>query len=196
MKYLFLSFIVFSFSTIYGQSVIDWSEDYELELSDFQSPQTEINKELNSYSVSGVGMMEFAYQMSSYEFMFTKNFNDKVKNRFHRDGWVILASDTTMALQLVNYAQYLFDLSELYARKFRLAIYEGKGTFSNVSYMHPIFDQLQREMTTEEARVQKLTDLGMKEELLNAERLKVRLAIDELAEFCETCKPSKRSRKK
>ena len=104
--------------------------------------------------------MDFSFQMSAYEFMFTKNFNSKVKTTFNRNLAVITATDTLDGpLQLVKYAQFYFDLTELYTRKFRQELYEQKGAFSDVSFFQPIFNRLQEELQAENARVSKATDL-------------------------------------
>lgn len=139
--------------------------------------------------------MDFSFQMSSYEFMFTKNFNSKVKTSFNKKAAIITAPDSIAAYQLVNFGQYNFDLSEFYARKFRQKMYEQKGVFSEGSFFKPIFDQLQEEMNAESARVLKATNLG-KEELLAQEHQQVLIRIRELSDFCFECKPPKKKKKK
>ncbi|MEM9328170.1 MAG: hypothetical protein AAGA85_21060, partial [Bacteroidota bacterium] len=104
--------------TGYGQSTIDWTDDYELQLSDFASPQTEINPDLTSFLISPGTKMDFGFQMSSIQFMMTKNFNSKVKTSFNRQASVIAASDSALAYQLVKWGQFNFDLTELYTRRF------------------------------------------------------------------------------
>lgn len=86
--------------------------------------------------------MEFAFYMSNAEFMFTKNFNSKVSNSFKRESASIIAPDTAMALNLLSFAQYQFDLRELYARKFKKELYDGKTAFSNVSFYQPLFTKI------------------------------------------------------
>ncbi len=180
----------------FGQSVITWSSDYELKLSDFQSPQTEINKKLSSYSIfSGINL-DFAFDMSAYKFIVTKNFNDKVKTTFNKNAAIITASDSIIANFLVKFVQYNFDLTELYARKFRKELYEKKGAFSSTNFFKPIFEKLQEEMNLESSRVLKATDLGKNEELLALEHDKVLLEIQTYSDYCLKCKPPKNRRKK
>ena len=178
------------------QSVFEWTPEYELQLADFQSPQTEINPELTSCSIFSGANMDFSFQMSNYEFMFTKNFNSKVSTTFNKNAATITAPDLATAEQLVKFGQYSFDLTELYSRKFRKEMYELKGTFSNASFFQPIFNRLQEEMNAESARVLKATDLGRNEALLKQEHEQVILAIEALADFCRECKPPKRKKKK
>jgi hypothetical protein len=196
MKSVFFLFFVLTLSTGFGQSIVIWTSEFELQLSDFQSPQSEINSDLTSYSIYSGSNMDFSFQMSNYEFMFTKNFNSKVKTIFNRKAGVITAHDSTTANQLVNFAQYSFDLTELYTRKFRQKMYEEKGAFSNVNFFKPIFEELQEQMNAESARVLKATELGKESELLTQEHQKVLSQIEQLMDFCLDCKPPKKKRKK
>lgn len=183
-------------STGYSQSVIEWASDYRLTISNFQSPQTEINKELTSCSIISGASIDFGFQMSAYEFMLTKNFNSKVKATFNMNAAVITAPDSTTANQLVNFEQYNFDLTELYTRKFRQKMYEQKGAFSDFSFFKPIFEELQGQMNAESARVLKATDFGREEEHLTQEHQKVISQIEQLSDFCLACKPPKKRKKK
>ncbi len=195
MKTFFTIVILLHFYIGYGQSIVDWKDDFQLQLSDFQSPQTEIDPKLNSYTMFSGTSTNFNYQMSAFEFMLTKSFNSVVKPEFNRIAAVIIAPDTTIAQQLVNFAQYNFDLAELYARRFRSSLHEKKGVFSDFNFFKPIFEELQEEMNAESAKVLKATDLGREAELLNKEHKAVLAQIDELSDFCFDCKPSKKKNK-
>lgn len=188
--YLFLA-LFFHYSSL-GQSVIHWSPEYQLQLEDFRSQETEINPGLRSNTISlGTGM-DLSFQMNTYEFMFTRNFNSKVKNTFNKNAAVITATDTATALQLVKYGQYCFDLTELYSRMLRRELYEQKKAFSSANFFRPIFNRIQEELLAENARVSKVTDLGRQEPLLNLERQKVLQQIHLLSDFCFDCKPKKK----
>ena len=178
----------------FGQTIVEWNPKYELSLLDFVSKETEINSDLKSYSIASSANMEFGFQMSNYEFMFTKNFNSKVSVNFYQDASVIVAPDSSTALKMVHYGQYHFDLTELYARKFRKELYEQKGAFSSASFFQPIFNKLQQELQAENARVSKLTNVGLERELLAQERQKVLEEIDLLEDYCKSCKPPKRKK--
>lgn len=128
--------------------------------------------------------------------MFTKNFNSKVKATFNRNAAAITAIDTLTALQLVKYGQFYFDLTELYTRKFRKEMYEQKGAFSDISFFQPIFNRLQEELQTENARVSKATALGSEEELLKSEHQMVLQQIEQLSAFCMECEPPRRKKRK
>lgn len=192
MKNIFLVLtIAFSTSFAIAQEPIVWNPDYELQLSDYQSPESEINAALTSYSIYSGSKIDFSFNMNSVSFMFTKNFNDKVKAIFQRNLAVLVAPDSLTANQLLQFGRYDFDLVELYSRKIRKKIYEEKGAFSDASLFQPIFNELQQEMNTVSAQVFKATDFGKDAEMLQIEHNKFINEINTLSDFCMTCKPKK-----
>ncbi|WP_300027263.1 hypothetical protein [uncultured Maribacter sp.] len=192
MKNIFLVLtIAFSTSFALAQEPIVWNPDYELQLSDYQSPESEINAALTSYSIYSGSKIDFSFNMNSVSFMFTKNFNDKVKAIFQKNLAVLVAPDSLTANQLLQFGRYDFDLVELYSRKIRKKIYEEKGAFSDASLFQPIFNELQQEMNTVSAQVFKATDFGKDAEMLQIEHNKVINEINTLSDFCMTCKPKK-----
>ena len=176
-----------------GQNVIDWDPNYKLQLSDFQASTTEVG-DVDIYSLHSSAGMDFSFSMSNYEFMFTKNFNSKVNCTFTRDASSLIAPDEEIAGSLLNFAQYEFDLSELYARKFRKKLFESKGAFSSASLFQPIYNDLQKEFVERHARAARETDIGRKAEKLTELHFEVLSGIDELSNFCKTCKPPKRKK--
>lgn len=190
-KFIFTLFIAFSSLLTFAQEPIAWTPDYELQLSDYQSPESEIDSTLTSYSIYSGAKIDFSFNMNSVSFMFTKNFNDKVKAIFQRNLAVLVAPDFLTANQLLQFGRYDFDLVELYSRKIRKKIYEEKGAFSDASLFQPIFNELQEEMNTVSAQVFKATDFGKDAELLQKEHNKVIEEINALSDFCMTCKPKK-----
>ncbi|SIR08472.1 hypothetical protein [Maribacter ulvicola] len=188
---LLLLFITFSSLPFFAQEPILWNPDYELQLNDYQSLESEINPTLTTYSIYSGSKIDFSFNMNSVSFMFTKNFNDKVKAIFQKNLAVLVAPDSLTANQLLQFGRYDFDLVELYSRKIRKKIYEEKGAFSNSSLFQPIFNALQEEMNTVSAQVFKATDFGKNSEMLQKEHNKVIDEINALSDFCMTCKPKK-----
>jgi len=176
---------------IFAQELLIWNSEYELQLSDYQSPESEINPALTSYSIYSGSKIDFSFNMNSVSFMFTKNFNDKIKALFQKNLAVLIALDSLTANQLLQFGRYDFDLVELYSRKIRKKIYEEKGTFSDSSLFQPIFNELQEEINTVSAQVFKATDFGKDSEMLQKEHNKVIDEINVLSDFCMTCKPKK-----
>jgi len=195
MKIIFLLFFTLLISVGLSQSIIEWDPNYKIQLSDFQSSQTEISDTLTSYSIFPGANIDFSYYMSNAEFMFTKNFNAKVKTTFNKNAAIILAPDSITAEQLVLFGQYSFDLTELYSRKLRRELYENKGAFSSADFFKPIFNTLMEEFNAESAKVLKLTDLGRNTALLAQEHNRVLSEIALMSDFCSSCKPPKKKNK-
>lgn len=170
---------------------MEWNPYYKLQLSDYQSPESEIRQELTSYSIYSGSKIDFSFNMSAVSFMFTKNFNSKIKAVFQKNLAVLIAPDTLTANQLVRFGRYDFDLVELYSRKIRKKIYNEKGAFTDAKFFQPIFNALQEEMNTVSAQVFKATDIGKNSVLLQQEHDKVLQQINALSDFCANCKPSK-----
>ncbi|MEQ8927634.1 MAG: hypothetical protein RLO81_17590 [Fulvivirga sp.] len=196
MRNILLAIFLFFASHTFSQTKLEWGSEVVLSLNNFKSEQTEINNKLESNFIQTGAYMNFNYQMSNYEFMFTKNFNSKVSTDFIESMAVISAVDSATANYMVSFAQYNFDLTELYARKFRKELYESKGAFTSSDFFLPIFEKYQSELSTENARVSKLTELGRNKELLEYERKLVLSQIQSLNEFCKTCNPRKLKKNK
>lgn len=176
-----------------SQNIIGWDGNYKLQLSDFQSPATLIGQ-TNQYSLNSGAIIDFAYAMSSGEFMFTKNFNSKVNCCFHREMASIVAPDSATAHALLDFARFGFDLSELYARKLRKKIYEEKGAFSDPSFFKPLFDENQAELNKRHTIASLETDLGKNQLKLADLHREVLLELEQLSDFCKDCKPPKKKK--
>ncbi|WP_181841525.1 hypothetical protein [Emticicia sp. BO119] len=188
---LFLQLFFVSFT--FAQDVIEWSPDYKVSISDFQSKSTQIGH-VNQYSILLAAHMDFSFHMSTYEFMLTKNFNSKVATTFTRSASVLIAPDSNFAQKLVKYAQLSFDLTELYARKFRKNLYESKGFLSEVNFFQEAYKPIEIEYNARIAEIGKLTGLGQSEVRIEEAHQQVLKEIEELPDFCKTCKPKKKKK--
>jgi hypothetical protein len=194
LKSAFATFLFLISFAAFCQEEIPWKEDYQLELGNFKSKQSKIDPSLSSVYIQSGATIDFSFSMSSYEFMFTKNFNSKVKTIFKENIAVISAPDSLSANYLLDYSRYDFDLNELYARKLRKELYEQKGTFSDVSFFQPIYEKLQDEMSVENSRVLNESQFGSNSDILKSEHESVRIRILELSDFCMECKPPKKKK--
>ena len=191
-KLLFTVFIILNTLSLYAQAPIEWTPDYELQLSDFKSEATEIGG--NNLSIYPAAKFDFAFQMSNYEFMFTKNFNSKVVTNFYPLSAYFTAPDSILAKDLLLYARLTFDLTELYARKFRQQLYLQKGGFSNASFFQPIYNEIEKEYSARHSELSKATDLGRNHEQIKVARQQIQTEISLLSDFCKTCKPKKKKK--
>jgi hypothetical protein len=113
---------------------------------------------------------------------------------FNRGLAYLIAPDDSTANRLINFAQYDFDLGELYSRKLRKAIFDEKKLFSNSSMFQPLYDRIQGEYQERHVKVAKETDIGRKGDLLKKYHDEVLAEINLLGDFCRTCRPAKRKK--
>jgi len=178
-----------------GQDIINWDGVYQIQLSDFRSAGTKI-EEMDVFTLNSSCTFDFVFRMSNAEFMFTKNFNSKVNTYFKPNLATLVAPDTATAMNLVAFARFEFDLSELYARKFRKKLFEEKGAFSSAAFFQPSYEQVHNEMSQRHTLVGAETDVGMNREKLREFHEAVRLEIEALKDFCKSCKPPKKTKGK
>ncbi|MEA5461968.1 hypothetical protein VB796_23055 [Arcicella sp. LKC2W] len=121
MKYLLLFFLLYSSELAFSQSIdknlVFWSSTKKISIADFAIKTN--NKKASS------SFMQFSidYNVNGFDFL-TKNFNKKVRNSFIRTAsWI----DTTSNVEKsIRYQQTLFDISEIYTRKFRKQLKENR----------------------------------------------------------------------
>jgi hypothetical protein len=193
-KVSLIAILLFLFSApLIAQNIIEWNENQQLQISDFQSKGTQIG-ETKVNSIHTASGLDFSLQMSNIEFMFTKDFNSKVSSTFKRDAASIIATDTVNAKHLLDFAQYEFDLSELYARKLRKDLYMNKGAFSDISFLQPLYDAIQKEYVEEHDIASNKSNLGQNEKMIKELDSDVLKRIQELSDFCKNCKPPKKKK--
>ncbi|GLU54585.1 hypothetical protein [Dyadobacter frigoris] len=186
---LFVFAYLLPISFAISQNVIDWNPKYELQDSDFQASRHESGGNISVYAACTVG---FGYQMNGYQFMFTKNFNSKVNTTFTRNASYIIAADTISRDKLLKFARAEFDLSELYARKFRQLMFEKKNAFSDPNFYQKLYEQIHVELAARNSQLSLDTNAGLADIRLKEQHEKILAEIDALADFCKECKPKKK----
>ena len=189
-KIITIAYILLN-TIVYSQNGIDWDDKYQLKQSDFQSSASQIGN-TNNFNLSIGSGFEFSFSMSNIEFMFTKNFNSKVSNSFKPKSAALVAPNVEIAKYLIDFAQFQFNLSELYARNLRKKLHDEKKTFSNISFFKPIYDEIQNEYSQRITNASKETDLGRNKEKLKLLQEQVLKEIQELSNFCKECKIAKK----
>lgn len=194
MKQTINSLFLMVTGLLLAQNSIDWNGGYQLQLSDFHSPATQIGG-VEVYSLHTAVTLEFSFQMSNAEFMFTKNFNSKVNCSFNKEAASIVAPDSLFAVDLLNFTRFDFDLTELYARKLRKKLFEEKGAFSDIKFIRPLYDQIQNELVKRQTLAARETDLGRRKEKLQELHQEVVQELELYMDFCKECKPPKKKKK-
>lgn len=187
---IFVVILLVSFNS-FGQDVIEWDRGYRLQKSDFGLSK---KGNIDSYSVYAACVIDFQFQMNGYQFMFTKNFNSKVKATFTRSASFIQTSDSLISQRLLKLSQVEFDLAELSARKFRKLLFESKNVFSNVNFYQDLHTRIQKEHAARLSELMENTNTGMAENRVMEYQQQILEEIDELGEYCKSCKPVKQKK--
>ncbi len=123
MKHLYLSFtFLVVFKTTFAQttqsdSYLAWSSTRKLTASDF------IIKTSNLQTSPSFAQFYMDFQVGGFDFM-AKNFNKKVHNYLIKSAsWLDTTYNTDSS---IKYQQTLFDIAEIYTRRFRKELKENK----------------------------------------------------------------------
>lgn len=145
MKTLIFSLLLFTLSIVtYAQKVITndsnyvfWDQNRPLLVTDFKI------KTGNSASTS-FGQFTMDYNIgSAFTLSLPKNYKEKIRNYLIKSASSI---DTTAQLNTtIKYQQTLFDMAEIYTRKFRKSIYENR---KKIIWGKIVVDELNAEAMT------------------------------------------------
>lgn len=171
----------------FAQDIIEWSPTYQLAKSDFQLKAPNSGTSQRYYAAC---QMDFSYQMSQYEFMFTKNFNRFARAIFNRKAsWL---DDGPLADRLINMAQLDFDLVELYTRKIRKRMFDEKRAFSNMDFYKQAVNDTQTLYSERLAQIVQATDGGQSEVRIREIHEQIVREINALDEYCKECRPGRK----
>ena len=152
-----------------------WNSNHKLTIDDFG-----IKK---SNSKSGLSFAQFTieHNVSGLDFM-TKKFNKKVKNSIIKSAsWI----DTTQNVELsLKYQQTLFDIAEIYTRKFRKELQENRKQIAKgISIVNDLNAKLSSEFAKRRLQYDSETELGFdsKKQLIWDQQIKQELL--ELADY-------------
>src|SRR5690606_16147310 len=112
-------------------------------------------------------------------------FNNKVSAYLTPTSSSLLASDETLAQHFIDFANYQFDLCELYARKLRKTLFEMKKMSSSIQFIQNHFDSMMMAYHNELTLAMQQTHMGENKEVLKMIHEKVQEEILALEEFCK-----------
>lgn len=173
-----------------AQNVLEWSADYQLQASDFQgtapdSPQLE----------PGSGSFSVSYEFGGINLITTRNLNKNVSAQFQRKASYIATNDKATIQRVLKYQQLIFNLYELQARRLRQKFFEKRGVLltKGASVLHQEAAAEHAELLS---KIQDETFYGSSSEEIDRWNQWVLQEIDKLSDFCKTCKPSKKKKRK
>lgn len=171
---LFMNYSVVGQSTNSHEKI--WSSTDRLSESDFQ-----LNVE-TSNSNPCFAQFSMNYSVSGFDFL-TKNFNKKVKNVMYMNAsW--LSKEASDKQNLIRFQQILFDLSEIYARKFRKRLLANKSKIAKgVQIVEILNNEITKEFTEERAMFEKEVNGGTNIEIYEKWEKKIESELNQLNEF-------------
>ncbi|MBZ0242134.1 MAG: hypothetical protein K8F24_02865, partial [Bacteroidales bacterium] len=153
-----------------------WSSVDRIAESDFQL------KVENMSSNPCFAQFSINYSVSGFDF-FTRNFNQKVKNTMYTSAsW--LDNETPDKERLIRSQQILFDLSEIYARRFRKQLLiDRKKISKGPQIAESINKDIMNDFAEERAAFEKESKGGLLTEVLSKWEEKIKLELADLNEF-------------
>jgi len=155
---------------------IQWSATRKLTVDDFFIKTS--NKATSSFA-----QFSIEYQVTGFDFL-RKNFNKKVNNfMIPTASWIDTTKDVNQSLR---YQQVLFDLSEVYARKFRQTLKENRSKISTngTSIAKELNDKIMTEFAKRRLKYEKDIQSGNEiSEISDEWDINIQSELKELAEF-------------
>lgn len=187
---LFIVLLSFSALITNAQNMLDWSEDYQLKVEDFQA-EAPNNNQLQSAS----GSFSTSYEFGGLNLITTRNLNKNVVSQFQRDASYIDKADEPTTKRFLAYQQLIFNLYELQARKLRQQFFEERGTLLTKG-PSVLYEKVAAEHNKLLTKVQDETFYGSNEEEIANWHTWVIQELEKLSDFCQDCKPSKKKKNK
>ena len=180
MKICILIFLFQPFNILFAQTtkndnLVFWSSTRKLTIEDFviKTKNGETNPSFAQFSVD--------YQVSGFDFM-TKNFNKKVRNYFIKSAsWIDTTSNVSNSLR---YQQTLFDMCEIYTRKFRKALKENrKKIASGTQFVEELNQKVMTDFSNRRVIYDRESNFGQISEKQTEWELQIQSELTELKEF-------------
>ncbi|MEM7512716.1 MAG: hypothetical protein AAF388_17405 [Bacteroidota bacterium] len=179
--------LILTLSLVYGQSKIEWSEEYKLQASDFRAPAPNTG---TRQTIQPVTHIDYEFPTKMFQF---KNSNSVIANNFKPlNSWLDEGPHTE---HLLRYAQTIFDLSEISARKLRKKFHENRMRVLT-GKIDEYYNEMSEEMTALVSRYAKETDFGDNLEKQAEWEVYIQETLTEYADYCKSCKLPKKKKKK
>lgn len=169
-----LSFVTLSAQEKASEDFLSWSATRKLTTDDFH-----IKK--GSATSSSFGQFSIGYSVKGFDFL-NKNLNKRIFNHFIRTAsWIDTTADLTIALK---YQQTLFDISEVYARKFRQLLKANKKRMlMGLEFVHELESQIMSEFARRRLAYDEETKYATDAEKQKDWENQIQTELEQLKEF-------------
>jgi hypothetical protein len=173
-KFLIATFLIFFISK--DSSTLSWDHDYRLEWSDFIGVPTQGTTTV-AVTASGISF-SFSIRTTNTRLL---NYNYSVKAHFYPEqSWYIKERATPNVL---NHERLHFDITELFARKFRQRIESTNFTMDINAQMEAIHKEVQEELKAMQYRYDTETSNSQDIQIQNDWQTKIIVQLNELVHY-------------
>ncbi|MCB0519048.1 MAG: hypothetical protein KDD27_08920 [Saprospiraceae bacterium] len=173
-------FLLLACNSSIGQSppdsnLVHWSATRKLTVDDFGI------KIQNGDASPCFAQYSVGYQVGGFDFL-RKNFNQKVSNYMIKSAsWIDTTGDVST---LLRYQQTLFDLCEIYTRRFRKALKENrKKILTGTDFIEALNEQIMTDFANRRLLFEQETNSGLLPDRHRLWEIQIRKELDELEEF-------------
>jgi hypothetical protein len=173
-KFLIATFLIFFIFN--DSSTLSWNHDYRLEWSDFKGVPTQGTTTV-AVTASGISF-SFSTRTTSTRLL---SYNYSVKAQFYSEqSWYIKERATP---NILNHERLHFDITELFARKFRQRIESTNFTMDINAQMEAIHKGIQEELKTMQHRYDAETSNSQDVQIQNEWQTKIIVQLNELVYY-------------
>lgn len=174
--YKFLIAIVVSICMFQDQSTMSWNHDYRLDWSDFKGKPTPQHSAV-AVTASGISF-RYSTKMSKTQLI---DYSFMVKADFYPEqSWYLKEHANT---SILNHERLHFDITELYARKFRQRIKNTTFTRNINSEMEAIREAINAELETMQNTYDAETSHSQNEDKQKEWQAKITVQLNKLAYY-------------
>ena len=175
---LFLFFFLttnLSFSQTKNDNFLSWSSTRRLTVNDF------VIKTKDLQTSPSFAQFSLGYEIRGFDFL-TKNFNKKVSNYLIKSAsWIDTTYDTAITLK---YQQTLFDISEIYARRFRQELkINRKKIATGLQFVKELDSKIMTDFSNRRVTYDTETKYGLNQEMQKQWKIQIEKELDELKGF-------------
>lgn len=171
----FLQTMNLSFSQTKNDNFLSWSSTRRLTVNDF------VIKTKDLQTAPSFAQFSLAYEIRGFDFL-TKNFNKKVNNYLIKSAsWIDTTYDTAVTLK---YQQTLFDISEIYARRFRRDLkLNRKKIATGLQFVKELDSKAMTDFSNRRVTYDTETKYGSNLGMQKQWEIQIEIELDELKDF-------------
>lgn len=187
--FLFFTTLLFTLIslTTKGQDYIQWDENRDLSVDDFQQALLIKNLDTTLFRFQNGLELRLEYRTTRLDSTFFDKLNSSVVCMFFPYRALLQNKDNAPINDLLELANVQFDLAEVNARRIRRFLSENPSIWTSQRSMRIWFDKFYKNWKKQDKKLAKKSDHGLKKEVLQKWRERTAIEMEYLADFCYDC---------